>query len=323
MRIDIVGGGAIGLLHAAMLAQVHPNTTVWTRTQSQAAWLRSEGIKLIDQIGMAQNVSIDSHSLEESCELHNSGRVTPHWVILTVKQSHIDDALMDGLARLLTKESSLLCLQNGIGHLEKLEGRLHTPNLYAGVTSIGARRLEVGTVQCTGRGELWFGPAHQIHNSEKPSNLDQKKDCVQKMLINVLELAGFSAFMSNQMKDRIYQKLLVNAVINPLTAIFDVTNGELPKNPARRRLMRALYEETVSILAADGMKEAEEGWERILQVCESTSLNISSMLSDVRAERVTEIDWINGGVASIARRKEIPSLLNDSVSAIVQRLARE
>jgi 2-dehydropantoate 2-reductase len=308
LKIHIVGGGAIGLLHAGKLAQSGQEVIVWTRTETQAALLQKEGIELEALDGSVRKAAVNSHSLSNLEALLAEDPVEPAWILLTVKQSHIDELLVGQLKKLSGPQTAMLCLQNGIGHLDKLSHALPDLALYAGVTSEGARRIEENGVRHTGKGQLWFGPA----------NWDKKDENLQNLLLNVLQSAGFSVGLSNQMRDQIYQKLLINAVINALTAIFDITNGELPRHPSRIKLMHSLYQETSTILTADGMILAGDGWQLVLDVCEATSANVSSMLSDVRSRRETEIDWINGGVSAVAKRYGIPSPLNDAVTALVK-----
>ncbi|ACT02536.1 2-dehydropantoate 2-reductase [Paenibacillus sp. JDR-2] len=289
---------------------------MWTRTDEQAKRLQAEGIRLEMLDGVARDIAVNSHSLPSllAGQAGQAGADAEHaaaWIILTVKQCHIDERLLHQLQRLSSGKSALLCLQNGIGHMDKLAAALPGTLLYAGVTSAGARRIDDARhVRHTGDGPLWFGAYAE----------DKKDDNLQNLLLNILKSAGFRAGLSNEMKDRIYQKLLINAVINPLTAIYDTTNGELPEHPSRLKLMRSLFEETSAILAADGMKSAADGWQLVMQVCAATATNVSSMLSDVRAGRHTEIDWINGGVSGLARRIGIASPLNDAVTTLVKQL---
>ncbi len=289
---------------------------MWTRTDKQAERLQAEGIKLEMLNGDVRDIAVNSYSLASlqpgwAGQAGADAEQSSAWILLTVKQSHIDDRLLDQLRLLSSGKTAILCLQNGIGHMDKLAASLPGALIYAGVTSVGARRLDDARhVRHTGDGPLWFGAYAE----------DKKDDNLQNLLLNILKSAGFRAGLSNEMKDRIYQKLLINAVINPLTAIYDTTNGELPQHPSRLTLMRSLFEETSAILTADGMKSGDNGWQLVMQVCAATAANVSSMLSDVRTGRQTEIDWINGGVSGLARRLGIASPLNDAVTTLVKQL---
>ena len=130
--------------------------------------------------------------------------------------------------------------------------------------------------------------------------------------------AGIQAFLSNDIDNRIYHKLLVNAVINPLTALLGVRNGELPSHPQGAALMLALHRETISVLQRVGMRAEGTEWERLLGICSRTALNRSSMLADIEAGRRSEIDSINGAVAALAERHGLEAPLNRAAAAMVK-----
>ncbi|KQN97650.1 ketopantoate reductase family protein [Paenibacillus sp. Leaf72] len=330
MHIAIVGGGALGLLHAAKLASTQAKVTVWTRTEQQSVLLAEEGIRLLelDAAGAAGEASrqpakiarVHSRSLSAAAKEAETGcagqQQAPDWILVTVKQADLTRELLRAIRKLAAPATAILFLQNGIGHLELAAQELPGFPLFIGVTTEGALRQDERTVRHTGRGQLSLGPVSLTRQAAGKKDENQ-----QLMLQNTLQLAGFTVLLSKTMNNRVYEKLLINAIINPLTAIFDVTNGELPQHSARLRLMRALYEETNKILRVAGGAELEEGaWERVLAVCAATSANVSSMLSDVRAGRPTEVQWINGGVSSLARRVGMESPLNDAMSEMVRHL---
>lgn len=322
MHIHVVGAGSIGLLISAMLAAAGAKVTIWTRSGEQADRIAKQGLLLHRLDGAEQVVNIESNWIENTdADTSTDDGHASRWIIVTVKQTHLNDVLLShiaslaGAARERQGFTAVLALQNGIGHMQKLYQTLPEVPLYAAVISAGARRLDLRAVSHTGEGELWFGAV-----DENRSKWDNSRVNEQKMLLNALQTAGFTAFLSNdseEMLDRIYNKLLVNAVINPLTSIFDVKNGDLPLQPQRELLMRALYEESEQVLMKAGMKPIKEGWQRVLDVCSRTSGNVSSMLSDVRAGRATEIDAINGGIVELAKRQGVDAPLNLAVIAMI------
>ncbi|WP_051250911.1 ketopantoate reductase family protein [Paenibacillus harenae] len=326
MIFDVIGGGSLGLLFGGRLAQAGADVTVWTRSREQAAELKAQGIRLQALDGGERVVPVKGNWVEHAAaRRHPEERGTNaavRFILLTVKQTDLNDRLLDQIKALAGKgaESAkgVVCLQNGIGHLERIQVCLDAIPVIAAVTTEGARRLDARTVEHTGTGQLWLGHwGGQDGNGSKPEELNES---LQKMLIPTLQSAGFTSFLSNDMEDRIYNKLLINAVINPLTALFDVTNGELPAHPARRTLMKALYEETANVLRQSGIAADEDGWKLILDVCGKTSGNVSSMLGDVRAGRKTEIDAINGGIIAMARSLALQVPLNQAVTAFIHAL---
>lgn len=324
MRFDIVGGGAIGLLYGARLALAGYPVTIWTRTAEQAGKLADDGIELISQ-GTVTIADVDAWPLQDCVRSLHQSEDTTRVILITVKQTQLTSALLEQIGILAGHDATVIGLQNGIGHVQKLLQALPHAYVMTGVTTEGALRHGPRTVEHTGMGLIAIGEAmtdegrisasdDELIERMKPS----EQEIRHKMLLNAFSRAGITAELSKEMNNRIFYKLLVNAIINPLTALFDVRNGELPKHPRRAALMRALYEESNQVLTAAGMSGDEDRWLQVLQVCERTADNISSMLADVQAGRQTEIEWINGSVCRIAAQHGLQAPLNASVVKLVQ-----
>ena len=93
-------------------------------------------------------------------------------------------------------------------------------------------------------------------------------------------------------------KVALNAVINPLTALHGVTNGELLQPPLQA-ITEDVIEEVQSVLrAADATEIASALPAQVRAVCESTAANHSSMRVDLESGKRTEIDAIVGWLLS-------------------------
>ncbi len=313
MHIDMVGGGSIGLLLGARLAEEGGAVTIWTRTEQQAVLLEEQGIRLLESDGRELVVPVHSKWIGDrtSPSVRHGG---PRVVVLTVKQTALDDGLWNVLARMMDERATIVAFQNGIGHMERLSALFPESGLLAAVTTEGAKRVDGCTVQHTGAGDIWFGPWQAgIAESRRQPELE-------KMFALRLKSAGFASHMSNQMEIHIFYKLLINAVINPLSALHDVRNGQLPEHPARLRLMKMLYEESTRVLHEAQKPVHPDGWQRVLEVCRATGNNVSSMLADVRAGRETEIRAINGQIVKMAADLGMRAPLNEAVTELVHAL---
>ena len=98
------------------------------------------------------------------------------------------------------------------------------------------------------------------------------------------------------------EKLVVNAIINPLTTLLDCENGALFRTDELKDVIRILVEEAVGVIEelpgtqVAGRFETERLIDYVRQVGIYTGSNTSSMLQDSRAGRETEIDYINGWI---------------------------
>lgn len=323
MKIIIVGAGALGLLYGARLARSGVEVLMLTHADGQAEQLNNVGIALVEGENVVSRIPVKAASLHDYIKGNAAaGHPQDHydWIWLAVKQAHLDEAMLAQLAQLVkqvklsdinAEETPIVALQNGIGHMDKLRAAMPEVALYAAVTTEGALRVDGHTVQHTGSGNIMLGIWPK--NDEITSNR-------QKMLLKTMQGAGIEANLSNQMENRVFHKLLVNAVINSLTALFGVRNGDLPLDPRRKRLMEALHSESELILLEAGMVSEGDSWQRTLRICEATARNESSMLRDVQAGRVTEIDWINGGIVSLARKLGKPAPMNEAVLTMIKAL---
>lgn len=316
MRIDIIGAGSLGLLLAGRLVQSGNDVRLWCRGIEQCRQLARNGLTISyedqresiwlpgdrfvsEPIGKFADIYLDEPS---------------DWIIVTVKQNILHEDLPAYLSKLKQDKIHLICLQNGVGHMEMLRELLPCAKLYAAVTTEAAKRKSLTEVIHAGEGEVWIGEwnkenrqVHSIHN-----------DLQAKYLVEVLLTAGFSAFLSNEVDTMIYRKLMVNAVINPLTAIWRIPNGELLVSDHRIHLMKELFSEAAAVYDACGIPYDEDAWENIIQVCRSTASNISSMLADVLASRTTEIRWINGSLVDMAERSGTPVPTHRMVCQLVE-----
>ncbi len=255
--------------------------------------------------------SIDFRYYIEEVETVNSSLHHFDYIFLMVKQPAITQELINNLKSQMSKDTYLISFQNGIGHEVKLGEDLGRDRLLLAVTTEGARREGLTAVTHTGQGVSYIGTTEDS---------DHFEDSTHILLVEMLEKAGFHTVMSKNMDVRIWSKLTINAVINPLTAILRVKNGDLLLSPWSRSLMNDLYQETRMVATAKGILLPDELWDTMLSVCEATSLNHSSMLQDIEQSRRTEIDYINGSLVKMAKDLNLEIPTHQTVYQLVKAL---
>ena len=111
--------------------------------------------------------------------------------------------------------------------------------------------------------------------------------------------------------DLLWSKLVINAAINPLTALLQVPNGELLTLPAARILMRAAAGETAAVAAALGRRLTfSDPVAAAEAVARRTATNHSSMFQDVKRGARTEIDAISGAIATAGDQYDVQTPVN-------------
>jgi 2-dehydropantoate 2-reductase len=305
MNITVIGPGAIGCLLAAYL----------TRAGEKVSLLdyRLKRVTLLQDRGIAVDGERETFHTPIKATAYLTEIRSTDIFILCVKAS--DTAFVAAtLKDAIPPESHLLTLQNGMGNREKLSESFGSDRVFAGATSHGATLLEVGRVRHAGYGEIWLG-------GTSGSNSSQASQAILQNLAATMNRAGLQAHVVDDIESILWSKLVVNVGINALTAILGVPNGELLKTPTCQNIMDRAVAEAVQVASGCGIKlQLPEEIERVRAVCNSTAVNISSMLQDVQRQKKTEIDQINGAVVRMAASLGMASPVNEVLTALVRSL---
>lgn len=299
MRIAIIGPGALGCLFASLLAPKKQgekdSLRLLDHNRERASLLNSQGILYQSEEGQARYpipVSADPRTIS-----------TMDIALFCSKSPDLDGCLQSCLP-LLSPQTLLVFLQNGIGHLD-IQERMNIPSEPAFASSSeGATLLGPGHVLHAGRGRTHLGFL------QRPAERQQQQ---LTELVSILQEAGLDARLSEDMRTRLWAKLFVNAGINPLTALYKRTNGQLLTSCTARSRMKNIVREAEAVARGCGIPIQMDPLQATLAVCKSTARNISSMLQDRRHRRPTEIDAINGAVVREGKRLGIATPFNEEV----------
>ena len=105
----------------------------------------------------------------------------------------------------------------------------------------------------------------------------------------------------------LWEKMVINAAINPLTALLNARNGALLDHPESRALLHRLATEAAAVARAEGYGDDDNAAAAVERACEATRDNISSMLQDIRNKKETEIEAISGEIMRRAARRGVPA----------------
>jgi 2-dehydropantoate 2-reductase len=119
---------------------------------------------------------------------------------------------------------------------------------------------------------------------------------------------------STDMNQLLWKKLAANCVINPLTALYQCTNGELFLEPSFPELQHELLQEVAQVAQADNQEVSEDSLRQfVTQVIGDTRENKSSMYQDTLKKQRTEVDHLNGYVVQKGRSFGIECPANEDI----------
>ncbi len=299
MKIAIVGPGAIGCLIAAFLKN-KTKEEVWLvdNNPERANLIKDNGIK-VEGISGSFSVSVDTTANPKeigTCDL----------VIVCVKSYSTEEACR-GIKDIVSDNSYVLTLQNGIGNVQILNDHFGPERVIAGITNHGSTLLGDGHVRHAGKGDTVIG---------KPGG---KIAGLLRNIANVLTKAGMETKISKDIDSVIWSKLVINVGINALTAITRLNNGRLTQYEESRQLLRSAVQEAVKIVKRRRIKLSyDDPIQKVESVCKATATNVSSMLQDVLNKKRTEIDFINGAIVRQGRSSGISTPVNEVLTNLVK-----
>ena len=271
----LLGGGAVGGLFSGLLWHSGQGVNLLRSDEQQAVARHELALTLLD--GQSLHFAPPQLGVEDAAKIEK--------LMVTTKAYQVQPALEPLIGR-LPATTPILLLHNGMGTAVWVARAFPHNPLLLGITSNGARRLGPHHFIHTGAGETWIGAGNE---AARPfTGLAQE-------LARALPHAAWS----EEIGFRQWEKLVINAIINPLTALSGEPNGSLL---ARSEEIEALCHELHPLLLRQGFARSDDYWfERVLEVASRTASNYSSMQQDLAAGRPTEIDYLSGYLLHQAR----------------------
>lgn len=284
--ILIAGTGALATLFAARLSAAGHPVCMLGSWESGLRALRENGARLVDAEGVERAFPVKATGDPTDCR-------GARYALVLVK-SWQTERVAAQLADCLAEDGLALTLQNGMGNRELLQRALGKSRAALGVTTTGATLLGPGLVRAGGEGVI----SMEAHPRLGP-------------LEAALREAGFNVQVVNDADALVWGKLVINAAINPLTALLRVPNGELLHRPSAHLLMRVLAQEAEAVAKAQGIHLPFEDAVRAAEdVARKTAKNHSSMFQDMRRGAPTEIDAICGAITMAGEKLGVSTPVN-------------
>ncbi len=298
MRVAVIGCGAVGSLFAAGLATLD-DVEVWAFDMNKAH------VDAINKDGLQITGAGDVHSkLHATCD--PTELPACEFGIVATKAMHADAAI--AATAHAFANGAVASVMNGVGNEETLAR--HVERVIRGTTFPAGKLLAPGVVQWDVRGETTFGPY-------EPSPVSV---AALEPLADACTRGGMPATAVADARPGQWRKVIFNAASNPIGALTGLTHGRVCERPGVRALVSALVAEGKAVAAAQGIV-LDADPEDLIDYAARPEVGYShkaSMLQDVEAQRLTEIDFLNGGIARFGRELGVATPFNDTITALIK-----
>ena len=301
-EIAVVGAGAVGCFFGGRLAQAgYPVTLIGRPAHVDAMnrdglWIDSQDFCGAISVRASASVSDAAHA---------------DLILLSVKSADTV-AVAKTLAPVLRPDALILSLQNGVDNCARLRPHI-SQTAFPAVVYVAVGMQGPGRVEHFGRGELVIG-------DPEPSALSPAEDSLHE-IARIFESAGIPCTVSPEIKRALWKKFLVNCTYNGISALGQISYGEMVQVPQIQSLIEALTEEFIQVAEAEGVdlspQEAALANQTIAQTMPGQR---SSTAQDLARGKPTEIDYLNGVVVEIAHRHGISAPTHRAIHSLVKML---
>jgi 2-dehydropantoate 2-reductase len=296
-RVCIAGAGVIGSLFAAYLARV-TDVTALTRREEHARALNEHGLRVSGRGDFTSRVTAATtpDALPE-----------PDLVIVASKGGDVEPIATQLAGH--WANATLMTVQNGIG-ADEIVARHGAWPLLTAVTFMSGTRHADTHVEYVLDTATWIGPSRGTTPDDA------------RAVAALIESSGLKAEAFDDLRPAQWSKLIFNATVNTVAALTGLRHdphfAALNEPHDLGFLVRNLMDEGKAVAAAAGVTLDEDPWDMNVWATQRGHRHAPSMLEDVQARRLTEVDMITGSLVREAHRLDVPVPLHEAMYTLIK-----
>ena len=316
MKAAIYGAGAMGTVLGAFISKAGKRIDLISRNRAHVEALNERGAEIFGGANFRAKVNaLTPDDVKEKYDV----------IFLMTKQGQD----LSFLNNLLEDDGVVCTLQNGLPEGAVIEA-VGADRCLGCAVSWGATLIESGKAELTSkRNKMTFALGSPNGQNAKIQTVAEYLSCAGKVTITK-NLAGVR-----------WAKLSLNCAFSALSAVCGITFGDVGKNKITRKAALEILNEVFAVAKCAGVKfEKIQGhyvnrlfsyktkfkkalaFALLPYAMHSHKKLVSGMYFDLAANKPCEIDYINGAVCSVAKKKGVSSPLNDKVCQIAHEIER-
>jgi len=294
MKIIVVGAGGVGGYFGARLVEAGLDVTFIARGKHLDSILKNglllksiDGDYTVFPVKATDNIN----------EIEN-----PDLIILAVKSWQVPEVAKQ-IQPVLTKNTMILPLQNGVDNVEKLATIIDEKHILAGFCKIYSKVEDYGIIDHFAyTPELFFG------------ELDNKKSERILRLKEVFDKAKFKTIIPEDIQAEIWKKFLFICTVSGLGALMRVTIGAMVENIETRNLLQKTAEEIFAISRAKNINLPNDIVTSIMSFIDKQSYgSTASTQRDIMEGRPSELENFNGYIVKQGKLLGINTPVNSFI----------
>ena len=272
----VLGAGAVGGYYGALLQRA--GHSVHYIIGSGAEEVRCSGLSIRSKNG-------DFHLPNPA--VYSPGDPVPATdVVLICLKTTKNRVLPDQLPELVSPNTTIVILQNGIGNEQDVAAFLPTNRILGGLCFICSNKVRPGEIQHLDYGRIALGR----HTADSLSFSGP----TMKEIAGDMECAGIPITIKSNLEQARWEKLVWNIPYNGYCTLMQSTTDRLMACRTFREVIRDLMVEVQTVAASQGSPIEDKFLEKMLTDTKNMAAYKPSMLLDFENQRPLEVEYIFG-----------------------------
>ena len=300
MKVCVIGAGALGSTVGGTLAEAGNEVVLVGPNRAHADEINRTGL-ILRTAGKDRTIAV--RAVADTTDLD-----VAELVMILVKSHHTREAA-EAAANVVGPATTVMSLQNGLGHEEILAEIFGRGRVIAGKTYVGG---------------LMTGPGRVVAGTDGKETIIGELDGALSgrvtAIADTFNRAGLPAIVSRNIMGAMWDKLLVNVATGALSSITRLTYGDLYAIPAIEECSIAAVTEAMTVARAKGIRlETTDPREAWLKATDGLPREFkTSMLQSLEKGVPTEIDFINGAVVREGVEVGVETPVNATLVACIK-----
>ena len=284
----ILGAGAVGCVLGGRLALAGHSVGLINRSAKTRDAVAAQGLQL----------TLDGTQRVAKVQAFTVDQVPAARVVLVLTKTHQLGEAVKAVQPVMG-DALWVTLQNGLGNGQKLADLVGADRVVHGVTMLPAVLSAPAVVSTMGASTTWLGAF----------GAGAQTAC--EAVVADLVAAGVDAHAVEHAENNIWQKACFNTTMNALCALTQGGPGLMKHVPDGLALAHEIVDEVSAVALADGAQVDVAKIHALVEMgCEQHRFHKPSMLQDILAQRLTEVEALNGFVDARAQALGVPAPMN-------------
>jgi len=297
-KILIVGIGGVGGYYGGMLSRHFENNP-----QTDVYFLaRGAHLEKTQKDGLTVEAESETFVTRPTLATDQATEIGEVDIAIITPKSYDLESTIDQIRPCIGKHTIILPLLNGVDISERIRKMVPGNEVWDGCVYIVGRLIEPGMIRSNGGvHDLYFGHAGR----QSPALFEMNQ---------IMLTAGIKAHLCNDIRMIIWRKFIFISVTATLTSYYNVGFRDLLTTDERKETTYKLLHEIAALAAAEGVVFEHDIIETTIKHIERLPFGTtSSMNSDFRAGKRTELETLTGIVVELGNQQGIETPNYDKV----------